>query len=106
MSLLFSFPQPAAHHLDNPAPWALEMCLGCTRYASLEVHHLACCCSCGQCRHLRLFALAWICHHCNYVLESVGLYTYRWAALDARRRTLEDRQVNGTSRWRGTRSSP
>jgi hypothetical protein len=49
--------------------------------------------------------VAWICDHCNYVLESVGLYTNWPAAQDARRRMLKQRELDGTSLWRGTRSS-
>jgi hypothetical protein len=99
---------PPPWQASEPPPWALEMCLACTRHTSLEAYKLSCCCSCRQCCHDHrrcLFAVAWICDHCNYVLESVGLYTNWPAAQDARRRTLKQRELDGTSLWRGTRSS-
>ena len=90
---------------SDPQPRALEMCAGCWRYTELEVYQLSCCCSCRRCGHddqRHLFAVAWICSHCDQVVDTVGVFT-RWAtALDARRRTLKRRELDGTSLWRGT----
>ncbi len=88
---------------SDPPPWWLEMCLGCARYTALEVYELSCCCSCGACGHgdsRSLFAVAWICDHCDHVVESVGLFTNWPAALDARRRVLNRRELDGTPLWR------
>lgn len=88
----------------EPPPWWLEMCVGCHRYLAPELYQLSCCCSCNKCGHddrRHLFAVAWICDHCDYVLEVVGLFTNWPAALDARRRALKQRELNGTSLWRG-----
>lgn len=90
---------------SEPQPWALEMCVGCWRYALLQVYELSCCCSCRRCAHdysRRLFAVAWICDHCDQVIESVGVFTRCAAALDGRRRILKQREVDGTTLWRGT----
>ena len=103
------YPAPAAHRPPEPPIWAFEMCAGCARYATLEIYPLSCCCSCSQCCHdyqRNLVALAWICDHCNRVLESVGLYTSWPAAQDGRRRTLKQRELEGTSLWRGSGSIP
>ena len=99
-------------HISRRAPaeppiWTLEICVGCARYTEPDIYQLTCCCSCGDCWHnhrQHLFALAWICNHCDHVIESVGLYTNWPAALDARRRTLQQRAVDGTSLWRGSLS--
>jgi hypothetical protein len=97
----------ATAHAPEPPIWAFEICVGCARYTTLEIYELACCCSCSQCCHdhqRNLVALAWICGHCDRVLESVGLYTNWPAAQDARRRTLKQRELDGTSLWRGSGS--
>src|SRR6266568_8721235 len=92
---------------DAP-PWWLEMCLGCWHYTELDVYELSCCCSCRHCAHddrRQLFAVAWICDHCDVVVESAGLFS-RWsAALDARRRVLKRRELDGCSLWRGAVAS-
>ncbi len=90
----------------EPPVWALEWCPGCTHYTLLAIFELACCCFCAQCCHdhqRNLVALAWVCDHCDRVLESVGLYTSWAAAQDARRRTLKGREREGTTLWRGLR---
>jgi hypothetical protein len=46
------------------------MCAGCWRYTELEVYQLSCCCSCRRRGHddqRHLFAVAWICDHCDHV---------------------------------------
>lgn len=95
----------SASSIDASPPWALEMYMGCARYVALEIYALSCCCSCSQCGHhdcRRLFAVAWICDHCDYVVETVRLYTNWPPALDARRRILNHRELDGTSLWRGS----
>ena len=104
-------PQPAALTAQTPQPpiWAFEICVGCARYTTLEIYELASCCSGSQSCHDHqpiLVALAWICDHCDRVLESVGLYTSWPAAQNARRRTLKQRDLEGTSLWRGSGSIP
>jgi len=96
---------PAAQRPPEPPIWAFEICVGCARFTTLEVYQLSCWCSCSQRCHdqqRNLVALAWICDHCDRVLESVGLYTNWPAAQDARRRTLKQRELEGTSLWRGS----
>ena len=95
---------PSISVSDTP-PWWLEMCVGCWRYTELAVYEFSCSCSCRRCCHddsRQLFAIAWICDHCDVVVESVGVFT-RWsAALDARRRVLKRRELDGTPLWRGS----
>lgn len=98
---------PAPGSVSETPAWALEMCLGCTRYTTLQAYELSCCCSCSHCRHdhrQTLVALAWICDSCDRVLESVGVFTSWPAAQDARRRALKRRELDGTSLWRGSGS--
>ena len=100
---------PAPHRAPEPPIWAFEICVGCARYTTPEIYQLTCCCSCSQCCHDHqryLVALAWICDHCDRVLELVGLYTNWPAAQYARRRALKQRELEGTSLWRGSRSIP
>ncbi len=95
--------------LAEPPPWAAEWCFSCGAYTDLDVYELSCCCSCGQCSHddrRRLFAVAWLCDYCDRVIESAGLFTHLSAALDARRRLLKHRELEGTTTWRGARFRP
>lgn len=87
---------------DPPPVWALEYCVGCALYWPLAIHEVACH---SRRQHPRsLFALAWLCPQCDRVIDSIGIYSDRAAALNAGRRTLRQRWFEGTTRWRGTAS--
>jgi hypothetical protein len=71
----------------DPPAWAFEVCLGCGRTVPLAAHELTCPCFDPRTR----IAVAWICDHCDIVLDLVGLFTSWSAAIAARQDELDRR---------------
>ena len=68
-------------------PWTFQLCPGCGRAVPLAMHDLTCL---PFDIHTRV-AVAWICHHCDLVLDLLGLFTSWDAAICAHQRELDDR---------------
>jgi|SRR5262245_11968408 len=73
--------------ISDPPAWAFELCLGCGRAVPLATHELTCPCFDPRTR----IAVAWICDHCDAVLDLVGLFTSWSAAFAARQDELDHR---------------
>jgi phage terminase large subunit GpA-like protein len=73
--------------LDDQPPWASEPCPACRRSVVLGMHELSCPCS----DHRTRVAVAWICDHCDLVVDLVGLFTSWAAALSAHQHELDGR---------------
>jgi hypothetical protein len=71
----------------DPPPWAFEPCLGCGRAVPLAAHELTCPCFDPRTR----IAVAWICDHCDLVVDIVGLFTSWSAAITGRQDELDAR---------------
>src|SRR5262245_28971134 len=86
----------------DPPPWAFELCLGCGRAVYLAAHELTCPCFDPRTR----IAVAWICDHCDAVVDIVGLFTSWSAAIAARQDELDARAARYLDDASGSQPAP
>ena len=70
-------------------PWTFQRCPGCGRAVPLAAHEL----TCPRYDTRTRVAVAWICDHCDLVLDLLGLFTSWEAAISAHQRELDNRAL-------------